>query len=54
VAVDRRAGVEPGGRGPALGGGRCHQKDLQAAWGTYAAAECGTVILNALERATVG
>ena len=29
-------------------------KDLQAAWGTYAAAECGAVILNARERATIG
>ena len=29
-------------------------KDLQSAWGTYAAAECGAVILNARERATIG
>jgi hypothetical protein len=29
-------------------------KDLQAAWSTYAAAECGAVILNARERATIG
>jgi hypothetical protein len=29
-------------------------KDLQAAWGTYASAECGAVILNARERATIG
>jgi hypothetical protein len=29
-------------------------KDLQAAWGTYAAAECGAVILNAREIATIG
>ena len=29
-------------------------KDLQAAWGTYAAAECSAVTLNAQERATIG
>jgi len=29
-------------------------KDLQSAWGTYAAAECGAVTLNARERATIG
>ena len=29
-------------------------KDLQSAWGTYAAAECNAVILNARERATIG
>ena len=29
-------------------------QDLQSAWGTYAAAECGAVILNARERATIG
>jgi hypothetical protein len=28
-------------------------QDLQAAWGTYASAECGAVILNARERATI-
>jgi hypothetical protein len=29
-------------------------QDLQSAWGNYAAAECGAVILNARERATIG
>ncbi len=29
-------------------------QDLQTAWGTYASAECGAVILNARERATIG
>ncbi len=29
-------------------------QDLQSAWGTYAAAQCGAVILNARERATIG
>jgi len=29
-------------------------RDLQSAWGTYAATECGAVILNARERATIG
>ena len=29
-------------------------QDLQSAWGTYSAAECGAVILNARERATIG
>ncbi len=28
-------------------------QDLQSAWGTYAAAQCGAVILNARERATI-
>jgi len=29
-------------------------QDLQSAWGTYAAAECSAVTLNARERATIG